>query len=88
MDAKIERIASRNLWTHTYPNGAQFLRSYAAIVAARLPGGWFITDCKYSRTTAIHVNYWRRLEGYPTCEQVSEDWLRDAITKCDREEWV
>ena len=75
-----KQIGHKNAYRLHFPNGAEFLQSYATPVAAYIPGlGFMATTTKFSRTTSKQITQWRQLHGYPLVAAVEqreiEDWM-------------
>jgi hypothetical protein len=74
-----KQVGSKQMFIHTYTNGAQIVRSYVTPVAAYIPAlGFFKTDEKFSATTTRHIGVWAKMQGYP---------LITAVPQADIEEW-
>ena len=74
-----KQVGSKSMFIHTFPNGAQIVRSYLTLVAAYIPGlGFFKTTEKFSTTTTRHIGVWAKMNGYP---------LVTALPQADIEEW-
>ncbi len=74
-----KQVGSKSMFIHTFPNGAQIVRSYLTPVAAYIPGlGFFKTDESFTPTTRRHIGVWAKMNGYP---------LVTALPQADIEEW-
>lgn len=71
MNMKLNCIGS-NQNEVTLGNGTVVFFSYSTPVAARIGGGAFRTDKKWSRTTSKHINHW--LNG-ATVEEKPQAWF-------------
>ena len=79
---KRKQVGRKEMWVHTYPNGAEVMISYKTPVAAYIPAlGFLKTKEKFSQTTTCHVGVWAKSHGYPLVTEVEQAeivrWVED-----------